>query len=156
MKKEYLITISVALFILGYVIDFFGGLIPLSLRNPFDLLQREMISTYPFTTVSIAFKTLALFIAMLLFLNMIEQKYLAKGAFLLFLAALMELYSVQQIATSSTNLPMVWIVAISYSGVLLLFLGLIHLTIGIIKKIHRSITSLPYDNVMEDTPPEDL
>lgn len=156
MKREYFATVAVSFFILSYVLDFLGGAVALPIKNPFDLLQQRLFSTYPFTAVSVGFKTLASFIAILLFLKMIEQKYLAKGAFLIFLSAMMELYSIQQIATNSLNLPMVWIVAISYTGILLLLPAIINLFIGVAKKIHRGVTSLPYDEITHGIPPEDL
>ncbi len=145
MKREYVVIIAVGLYILSYVLDVVGGSILSPIKNPFDLLSQQMLSTYPFTTVSVGFKTLAVVMSILIVLHMIEQKYLAKGAFLIFLSAMMELYSVQQLATSAVNLPVVWSVAISYSGILLLAPAAIYLIIGFAKIVHRNISSSSLD-----------
>ncbi len=150
MKKEYLAIIAVGFFILSYVLDFLGGSVLLPLKNPFDMLRQQTLSTYPFTAVSVGFKTLAVVIAILLSLSLIEKKYLAKGAFLIFLAAMMELYSVQQLATGIANLPIVWSVAISYSGILLLAPAVIYLIVGFIKIIHQNIALSSPDEPTRD------
>ncbi len=150
MKKEYFVILAVAFFILSYVLDLLGGSVSLPLKNPFELLTQQMLSTYPFTVVSIAFKTSAIFISVLILLTFFDKKYLAKGAFLVFLAAMMELYSIQQLATGSINLPVVWSVAVSHSGIILLAPGVIYLIIGFIKIIHHNIALSSDEPIQEN------
>lgn len=149
MKKEQFVLIALGLYILSYVLDLLGGSILTPIKNPFDLLGHGMLFTYPFTAVSIGLKTCAVVIVLLFLLQMIEQKQLAKGVFLIFLSALMELYSVQQLATGGGTLPIVWSVAISYSGILLLVSGVFYLIVGFVKIVHHNISS--YDESMQET-----
>lgn len=53
MKKEYIITAVIAMFILSYVLDWVAGPIDISIQNPFRFLELSVISTYPFTTLSV-------------------------------------------------------------------------------------------------------
>lgn len=156
MKKEYLAIFAAALFILGYVLDILAGSLSVTLKNPFDFLKPTYLNTYPFTTVSIAMKSVALFTGILLTLTFIEKKYLAKGVFLLFLAAMMELYSIQQIATHGNLIPLVWSIALAFTGVFLILPSVIFLILGLVKIAQKNISSNPYDKVTREEPEEDL
>lgn len=150
MKKEYLAIFAVALFILGYVLDMLAGSLLITLKNPFDFLKPTYLNTYPFTTVSIAMKSVALFTGTLLVLTFIEKKYLAKGVFLLFLAAMMELYSIQQIATRGNLIPLVWSIALAFTGVFLILPSILFLILGLVKIAQKNISSDPYDKFTKE------
>ncbi len=140
MKKEYLAVFIIALIILSSVLDFLAGPFKPVLKNPFDFFQPAIISVYPFTAVSIGIKTILIFTGVLLVLSLIAKKYLAKGIFLLFLIALLELYSIQQLATGSRMVTLEWSLALAYTGIILLLPTVIFIIIGIIKSVHQKLT----------------
>lgn len=156
MKKEYVTVVAIALFILSYVIDWLAGPIGISIRNPFHFLQQPIISTYPFTAVSVGLKAVVIIISILTLLSLIAEKQLAKGVFLVFLAALFELYSIQQIATGSGVVPLPWSLAFAFSGVFLLVPALIYVIIGLGRTLRRKISQELYGKVNKDTEEPDL
>ena len=95
MKKEYLAAIILGLFLLAYIFDTIAGPVSFVLKSPFEFLQGDLLSRYPFTTVSIVIKTIALFSSILLVFSMFEKKQLTKGLVMFFIAAMFELYSIQ-------------------------------------------------------------
>lgn len=150
MKKEYIVVAAIAMFILGYVIDWLTGSIAISIKNPFHFLKEPTLSTYPFTTLSIALKTIIITISILTLLTLIAEKQLAKGIFLIFLTALFELYSIQEIATGNRFISLPWSLSFAFSGILLLIPALIYVVIGLGRLLHRKITKEPYDEVTKD------
>lgn len=150
MKKQYLGIIVVAFFILGYVLDLASGPILIPLSSPFAFLNEEIISTYPFTTVSIGLKALGIFIGVLLLLSFIEQKQLGKAGFVIFLVALLELYSIQQIATGGRIVSLQWSLALSFSGLILIIPALIYFIIGISKLFYNQVVQDPYSKEAEE------
>ena len=156
MKKEYIAVAAIALFILGYVIDWLAGPIGITLKNPFHFLRESTISTYPFTALSVALKAMVIIISVLTLLTLIAEKQLAKGVFLVFLTALFELYSIQQIATGNRMISMPWSLAVAFSGVLLLIPALIYMVIGLGRLVHRQITKEPYDKIIKDAQDPDI
>jgi len=156
MKKEYLLVLVIALFVLSSVLDSLSGPLKLALKNPFYFLKPAVIAVYPFTAVSIGMKTTFLFISALLALSVIEKKYLAKGVFLLFLSALLELYSIQQIATGSQRITLEWSIALAFSGVALILPAVLYFVMGIIKLIHSRLKEINYPYSQEQETEEDL
>ena len=145
MKIEYVITSVVGLFIFGYILDIVSGPFSLALTSPFAFLQASHVSTYPFTTVSITAKTLAIFITTVLIVQTISgAKYILGSAMFFIIAALMELYAIQQIATQSSLISLQWTLGISYAAVALLIPCFLYLVIGIVKAAHHNLTADPY------------
>lgn len=155
MKKEYLAIITTAFFILGYVLDILAGPVLIPLNSPFDFLKEQNLSSYPFTAVSILLKASCVVILSLLVLSFIDQKQLAKGGFLLFLVALLELYSIQQIATGG-RISLPWSIALAFAGIALLVPTIIYFIIGLIRIFSRQITKDPYDHITKNTEEPDL
>lgn len=134
MEKKYLIFTVAGLVIFGYVLDYVSGPIYLTLENPFAFLQKESISMYPLTAVSIAAKTLAIVIVVPLTLSFINKKYVIKSITLFVLAALCELYAIQQLATGQMTTPIQWTLAIAYAGIGLLIPSIFYLLLVPLKK----------------------
>jgi hypothetical protein len=132
MKKEYLAVGIIALFLLGHALDYVAGPVNIVLRSPFEFTQGDLLSRYPFTTVSIIIKTIALFSTFLLVFSLIEKKLLAKGLILLFIAALFELYAIQQLATGVMMIPIQWILTLSLTGIILLLPAVLFIVFGVI------------------------
>lgn len=127
MEKKYFIFTAIGLVIFGYVLDYISGPIYLVLTNPFSFLEQASISMYPLTAVSIAAKTLAIIISVPLALSYMSRKYILKCISIFVLAALCELYAIQQIATGQMTTPIQWTLAIAYAGVGLLIPSLFYL-----------------------------
>jgi hypothetical protein len=145
MKIEYVISTLIGLFIFGYVLDMVSGPFNLVLTSPFGFLQMAHLSKYPFTAVSIAAKTLAIFIATVLTIQTLSgpKHFLASTLFFVS-AALMELYAIQQIATQAFLISLQWTLALSYAAVVLLIPCAIYLVIGTFKSAHRNLSSDSY------------
>lgn len=132
MKKEYVGISAVALFILGYVLDFLAGPVIIPVANPFLFFQPPYLGMYPFTAVSIILKTIFTFLAVNLILSFIKRKYFIKAAVVLFIAALFELYSIQQLAIGQRLIPVEWILSFAYSGIALLLCVIVYILMGIV------------------------
>lgn len=156
MKKEYLIVATIAMFILSYGIDIASGVENLPIRQPYSFLEPKVLAVYPFTAVSIGLKTLGFMLSVLLTISTFEKKYLAKGVFLFFTGALMNLYAIQQLATGMRLIPIEWTLGLAYAGTMLIIPALFYFLIGTTKQIHRNFTSDPFDKVTREEPEEEL
>ena len=132
MKKEYLAAIILGLFLLAYIFDTIAGPVSFVLKSPFEFLQGDLLSRYPFTAVSITIKTIALFSSIILVFSMFEKKQLGKGLVMFFIAAMFELYSIQQLATGSNLIPVVWTMTLTATGLLLIIPSLIYIVLGLV------------------------
>lgn len=148
MKKEFIAIGILGLFILGYVLDYVAGPISIVIKSPLEFLDPTVLSRFPFTTVSIGIKTLALFSAIILIFSFAKKKFLLKSVLILFVAALFELYSIQQLATGMMIIPIQWTLTLSSTGLLLLIPAVIYFLIGIIHLLINK--TLKSDSVSED------
>ncbi len=139
MKKDYLIYIFVGLAIFGYVLDFISGPVSIPLNNPYEFLNQEVFSIYPLTAVSIAAKTLAIIIAAPVLLSFLKGQYVLKSIIMFVLAAILALYSIQQLATGLAITPIQWTLSFAFSGVGLLIPCVIFLIIGLLSGTKKVI-----------------
>src|SRR3989339_118698 len=154
IAKEYQLLIIGGLFLLAYVLEALVNPLAINLATPYSFLSPSNLLKYPFTTAVIAIKSVALFWTPLLLLSFIQKAYAAKGSILLVLAGLLQLYSLQEIATGAQVIPLEWSLAFSVSGLLLLIPTLIfflrHSVSGVHDKIYLpktpSSTSLADDD----------
>lgn len=135
MKKEYIAVAIIGLFILGHVLDYAAGPVSIVLKSPFEFVNPDLLSRYPFTTVSIIIKTIALFSAILLVFSFFRKKLLSKGVLLLFIAAMFELYSIQQMATGMALIPIQWTLTLTATGILLLLPTVLFFLLGVFHAI---------------------
>lgn len=133
MKKEYIVVIATAFFILAYVLDQLSGSVVLPISSPLGFLTENYLRQFPLTAFAIAIRSIALMATVLLVLSFIEHAYFSKAAALFILGILSELYAIQQLATGMRFTNVQWTLSISYAGILLvpaliLFIigGLIH------------------------------
>lgn len=132
MKKEYVAVVVLVLFILAYVFDSIAGPVSILLKSPFDYINPDLLSRYPFTTVSIVIRTIALFSTLLLILSFFEKKFLQKGLVIFFIAAMFILYAIQELATDSKLIPIQWTMALTWTGLLLIVPSVIFIFLGFI------------------------
>jgi len=130
MKKEYVGATIVALYILSYVLDYLAGPIDIAITNPFIFLQ-EQLPTYPFTAVAIGIKTIAIFLTLFFITSFIEKRFFLKAVIVFCIAALLELYAIQQLATGQRLVPIGWTLSFAFSGLTLILLTIIFTILGI-------------------------
>lgn len=139
MKKEYLLIIALAFFVIAYALDYLAGPVTIPIKNAFQFFENPVISKFPFTAVAVAFRTLAIFCSIILLLDLFEEKFFTKAVITLFLGALAELYSIQQLATGMRMSPIQWVLPFAYVGPLLLLPTSIYLLLGIFSSVKSKV-----------------
>lgn len=120
MKKEYLfITIMVGL-LLAYLLEATVDPLSLKLATPYEYLNLKYASQFPFTAATIIIRSIAIFSIPLLFTSFFQGAYIGKAIFLVIFSALEQLYSLQEIVTGTTLLPLEWSLSLTMSGLVLL------------------------------------
>ncbi|OGE25572.1 hypothetical protein A3H85_00160 [Candidatus Daviesbacteria bacterium RIFCSPLOWO2_02_FULL_40_8] len=150
MKQEYLLIVVAGLLILAYILDAVTNPLALSLplANPYDFFNLKYLTLYSFTTTSVVFKSIAFFIVPLWFLSFLALSKLTKGAILLVVSALMQLYALQDVATGSQIIPLEWSLALTLAGMVLLLPTTLFLIVGLGKKFHQ--TFIKDDSFIKD------
>jgi len=134
MKKELILSTAIAFFVIAYVLDQLVPPIPITAANPYAFINSTLLSTYPLSAFSIILKTAGIWVSILVAISTIENKYFAKATFLFLLAAISQLYSIQQFTAKIMAIPIDWTLAVSFAGLFLtlpivwfLARGLLHL-----------------------------
>jgi hypothetical protein len=139
MKKEHVLVIIIGLFLLSYVLDAVVNPLNIELATPYHFLDPKYLVKYPFTTASIVIKALGIFLTPLLLMSLFEGHHTAKGAVLLVLIALMQLYSLQDLATGAETVPLEWALSISVAGIALALPMLAYFGLGGLSWLHQSL-----------------
>lgn len=132
MKKEYLLILAVGMVILAYVLDAVVNPLTLRLATPYHYFTPEIISQYPFTTVSIVLKALAVFIVPVITLASLGLHRIAKSVTLLVISGLLQLYALQDIATRAYVVPLEWSLGFTLTGFLLLLPAVLYFLTGLV------------------------
>lgn len=130
MKKEHLFLVAIGLFILSYVLDAIVNPLTLSLPSPYHFFTPETLSKYPFTSTTILMKTTAAVLVVILTSSVLGIGRMAKGASMLVVSALMQLYALQDVVSGAQVLPLEWSLALTLSGLVLLLPALFYLVAG--------------------------
>ena len=120
ITKEYQLLIIIGLFIFGYILEALVNPLAVTLATPYSFLAPAIFLKYPFTSAIILIKAIAIFWTPLLLLSFIKKAHLAKASIILVLAGLLQLYTLQEIATGATVMPLEWSLALALAGILLL------------------------------------
>lgn len=131
MKKEVIAFIAICLFIGAYILDYFAGNLNLGVVNPLDFLRESTFKAYPMTFVSVILRSIALAISTTLVVSMLDRQYFKKAAILSTIGFIAQIYSFQILATNSKVTPLLWTLAISYSGFLLAISVILYILTGI-------------------------
>ena len=150
MKHEYILVIIVGPLIFAYVLDAVVNPLNLRLATPYHFFDPNILSKYTFTTTSIIIKSIALIMAPLWFLSFLSLNKLTKGAILLVLAALIQLYALQDVASNSKVIPLEWSISLALTGAILLIPSILYIIIGLTQKAHKSLTEGPYDKYTKE------
>lgn len=139
MKKEHLLIVVVGLLLLTYLLDAVVNPLSLPLASPYQFFTTKNLSTYAFSSISIALKAISVLLLPLIVLSFFGANATAKGITLLVLSALLQLYAVQDIATGSFVVPLEWSLGFTLGGLILLLPALIFLLTGILKSMHQKV-----------------
>lgn len=145
MKKEVLLFVVGLLFLLAYVLDYLAGSVGLSITHPIQLTNYTFFAPYPLTTFAIAVRSVSLMLSVVLFLSLMEYQYFKKLGISLFLGFIAFIYGYQQLITLGNITPLLWTIAITYSGVLLILPSVVYLLLGLYyllippQKVHEEI-----------------
>lgn len=116
MKQEYVISMIIGLFLVAYVLEAVVQPLGLALPTPYHYITAENLRTYPFTTTIIVIRAVALFLSPILLMSFVNKKYGLKSSISLIIAALTQLYVLQELATGAKLLPLEWSLSISLAG----------------------------------------
>lgn len=132
IKKEIVFVITAGLFILAYVLDYFAGKLNLNgVFSPLTFLDKSYFALYPMTFVAVIIRSIAIMLSVTLILSVMERQYFVKLGISAFLTFIAEIYAFQQLATGATITPLLWTLAISYGGAMLVVPMIFYLFAGI-------------------------
>lgn len=145
MKKEHWVVFAAGLFILSYVLDL--AVEPLSktlalkmnLLTPYRYFAPNIMTQYPFTTASIFVKGLGIMIIVTLFLSFMEKQYIVKSLITLVLLGLMQLYSLQDLASRSHVISYEWDLGLTLGGLFLIIPLIYYLFRGLLSGVYSSV-----------------
>lgn len=159
MKREYWLVFIVGMFLFAFILDTVVNPLKLELTTPYHFLTFKNITTYPFTTASIIIKALGIFIIPLWIFSYFEHKYSLKGGLLLILITLLQLYSLQEIATGTQRVPLEWALSISMAGLALIVPMTVYLLRSLLYSAHQKLagaTGSDAPDLDEDEEPEEI
>jgi hypothetical protein len=139
MKQEHWLAVVVGFIIFAYILDSLTNPLRILLPTPYHYFTLSMLSLYPFTATSILLKAFAILISSLLVLSFTGFSKLVKGIALLVVSGLLQLYSLQDVATRSYLVPLEWSLSFTLSGIFLLLPTIIFIVLGILEKIHKAV-----------------
>lgn len=120
IAKEYVFLIIIGLFLLSYLLEAVVLPLDITLTTPYQYLTPNYLSQYPFTTATILLRSIAFFLTPLWILSFIKKHFAGKGAALLVISALVQLYALQEVITGTTLVPLEWSISLSFAGAALL------------------------------------
>ena len=142
LPKEYVFLTIIGLFLLSYVLEAAVNPLSVKLVSPYSFLTDSVYTKYPFTAVVIAIRGLALFLVPLFLYAFFSKGYFAKASIALVLGALMQLYSLQEVATGTTLAPLEWSLSLSVAGLALLIPVVWYALIGLLQGVKNKINSM--------------
>lgn len=143
MPKEYTLVIIGGLFLLAYILEAIVDPLTLSLATPYEYLNPEYLSQYPFTTATVFIRSVAFFMTPTWLLSFIKKAHYAKGGVLLIVASLMQLYAIQEVATGTTLVPLEWSLSLSIAGAALLIPSVLFIIRGMLASAQEKISGKP-------------
>ncbi len=132
IKKEITFVICALLFLLAYILDYFAGKLSLTgIFSPLTFLDKTYFALYPMTFVAVIVRSVAIMLSVTLILSVMERQYFVKLGISSFLTFIAEIYAFQQLATGATITPLLWTLAISYGGAMLVIPMIFYIFAGI-------------------------
>lgn len=134
MKQEYYMFIIAGLLILAYLLDAVTNPLSIALTTPYHYFTYQNMFTYAFTTTSIVMKSIALFMAPFWVMTLGKMNPITKGAILVVIGGLLQLYALQDVVSGATIVPLEWSLAFTLTGIALLIPAVLFFIIGVLKK----------------------
>lgn len=141
MKQEYWLATAIGLVVLAYILDSVVNPLAAALPTPYHYFIPEYLTTYPFTTTSIIIKAVAVFIGVTLALSFTGFAKTVKGIALFVVSVLLQLYSLQDIASGAHVIPVEWAISFTLAGLALFLLAIIFLFLGLVSGAGSAMTA---------------
>lgn len=116
MPKEYVLVLIVGLFLLAYLLEAVVDPLTVPLATPYEFLQNGYPARFPFTSAVIVVRSLAILLTPLWLLSFIPKAFQFKAIALLIVGTLLQLYSVQAVATPTVGIPLEWAISFALGG----------------------------------------
>jgi len=151
MPKEYVLVLIIGLFLLAYLLEAVVDPLALPLTTPYQFFTSDNILKVPFTTAVIGVRALAVFITPLWLLSFLSGAFQFKAVALLIASVLIQLYSVQSVASNTVGLPLEWSIALAFAGLLLFLPMLIYFVKGSLGNGHKSAPPNEIGSLTDDS-----
>lgn len=120
IPKEQIFIIIIGLFLLSYILEAIVDPLNIKLATPYAFLSSEYFGKYPFTAATITIRAISLFLVPTFLLSFIKDAQFFKVGALLLIAGLAQLYSLQEITSGTTMVPIEWSLSLSIAGIALI------------------------------------
>jgi hypothetical protein len=120
IQKEHAFVIIFGLFIVSYLLESIVTPLKIKLPTPYSYLSPAVFTKYPFTTAVVIIRAISLFLAPLFVLSFIPNRHFMKVGILFAIGLLAQLYSLQQLISGTTLIPLEWAISLSIAGALLI------------------------------------
>jgi hypothetical protein len=149
IAKEYSLLFIVGMFVLAYILDLVVTPLSLPLESPYEFFRSDLIYNFPFSTLSIAIKSIALFLSPLWIMSFFYSQGFAKPIIILIWSSMTQLYAVQDIVTKSRLISMEWSLSLAASG-FALFIPIIYLFVKVvIRSAHKNLTNVKMEEAIK-------
>ncbi len=149
IPKEHIFIIIIGLFILSYILEAVVNPLTVKLSTPYAFLTASYLTQYPFTTATIFIRALSFFLIPTFLLSFLDRLHFLKVGVLLIIAGLAQLYSLQEITSGTTLVPLEWSLSLSVAGMALALPIITNLIAGIYHKAKGKLSST-LDNLETD------
>lgn len=141
MKQEYTLILIIGLLLTAYVLEAAVKPLTLILPTPYHYASVNVIRNYPFSATIIIIRAISVFMGIVWLLSFIEKAYAPKAIFSLVIAALAQLYALQELATGANMLSLEWSLSISLAGTALFPMVAIYLLKNILSSAHKKLAN---------------
>src|SRR3989344_199935 len=141
MKKEHIGLIVGGLLLFGYLLDAVANPLPHRFPTPYHFFTPASLTLYPFTTTSVVIKALGLFLGTTWLISLTGLQRQVKGVILFMVSALVQFYSLQDVASRAFVLPLEWSLSMTLAGALLLIPMVFYFVAGFFGGFFKSTSS---------------
>lgn len=117
LKKELILLVAVGLLGLSYLLEFVAGPVSITLTSPLGFIESSFLGRYPLTAVAVITRALSVVLGVVLSLSLAKDHFFEKAIGVLVIAILLELYAIQQLATSGTVTTVEWTLALAIAAI---------------------------------------
>jgi hypothetical protein len=132
IPKEYVLVIIAGLFLLSYLMEAIVDPLPTTFTTPYEFFNPEIMNKYAFATTAILIRGISFLMTPIWLLSFFKMHPGAKGGIYLVLGSLMQLYSLQVVATNTQTIPYEWAISLTFAGALLLIPAIINIIKGLL------------------------